>query len=252
MQEQATLVPLPAPSEEKLLLALVGLDVHKHTTAVAVARRAGLGEPLCVQEVGDIRNTAAAVKRLLEHLTKDFGPRLRFLYEAGPCGLGLLRKLRGLGFECEIVAPSLIPQASGERVKTDRRDAVKLTRLGAMGYLTPLRVPSVEQEAIRELVRFRADLHAQVSRQRTRITHFLLRYGHSWTRTKWSGPHRAWLKDLKFDQPAQQTAFRGHLDVLTDLDQRLEDAERDLRREAADWTLALVIASLRALLSLST
>jgi transposase len=106
----------------------VGLDVHKETIAVAVAE-ADKGE---VRFIGEIANTAQAVNKLIKQLRKD-GAQLSFCYEAGPCGYGLHRQLSDLGWECQVVAPSLIPKKAGDRVKTDRRDAVSLARLHRAG-----------------------------------------------------------------------------------------------------------------------
>ena len=124
----------------------VGLDVHKATIAVAVAR-AGRDE---VVYHGDIENTPKAVRKLVQRLSAT-GEVLNVCYEAGPCGYGLHRELTALGHECEVVAPSLIPRKAGDRLKTDRRDALMLARLHRAGELTPVWVPDQEQEAIRDL-----------------------------------------------------------------------------------------------------
>ena len=115
----------------------VGLDVHKDTIAVAVAE-AGLREE--VREHGKIPNTPAAIKALTEKVAGR-GRELRFCYEAGPCGYGIQRQLSASGHECAVVAPSLIPRKPGERIKTDRRDAINLARLHRAGEPTPVWVP---------------------------------------------------------------------------------------------------------------
>ncbi len=128
----------------------VGMDVHKATIAVTVAPSGG-GE---VRYVGEIENTPQAVAKLVKQLRKD-GADLKFCYEAGPCGYGLHRQLTELGWECQVVAPSLIPKKAGDRVKTDRRDSLLLARLHRAGELTAVWVPDGAQEALRDLTRAR-------------------------------------------------------------------------------------------------
>ena len=129
----------------------VGLDVHKDTIAVAVAEDGRGGE---IRFHGTIVNSAEAVLRLTKTLTKS-GHTPSFCYEAGPCGYGLYRHLTKLGFECAVVAPSLIPRKTGDRVKTDRRDAEMLARLWRAGELMAIWTHDEEQEAMRDLIRAR-------------------------------------------------------------------------------------------------
>jgi hypothetical protein len=132
-------------------ITYVGLDVHKDTIAVALAAGGLRGE---VREHGKIPNTPAALKALTAKLAPG-GRELRFCYEAGPCGYGIQRQLTGAGHECAVVAPSLIPRKPGERIKTDRRDAINLAKLHRAGELTPVWNPDQTHEAIRDLVRAR-------------------------------------------------------------------------------------------------
>ena len=135
--------------------AYIGLDVHKETIAVAVARAAGMLR----RSREEIANKPKTVAKLVERLNREFGGEvLLFCYEAGPCGYGLYRQLLELGHDCQVVAPSLIPKKPGERIKTDRRDACKLARTLRNGDLTAVWVPDEEQEAMRDLTRARDDL----------------------------------------------------------------------------------------------
>jgi len=131
----------------------VGLDVHKESIVVAVAEGGARGE---IGEYGRIANTPSALDRLARKLGGE-GVKLRFCYEAGPCGYGIQRQLSAGGHDCIVVAPSLIPKRAGERVKTDRRDAVSLARLDRAGELTAVWVPDPGHEAMRDLVRARLD-----------------------------------------------------------------------------------------------
>ena len=141
----------------------IGLDTHKESITVAYAE-AGRQEPL---DYGDISNTPEAVSKMVKKLCR--GGRVRFCYEAGPCGYGLYRQLRSLGYDCVVVAPSLIPRKAGCRVKTNRRDARSLARLDRSGELTAVWVPDESQEAIRDLVRCRKDFKEQERMVRQRL-----------------------------------------------------------------------------------
>jgi transposase len=160
----------------------VGMDVHKETIAVAIAKE-GREEPVYY---GEIRNNAEAIRKLVKRVASN-GERVSFSYEAGPCGYEVYRQLIALGQRCDVVAPSLIPKKSGDRVKTDRRDANTLTRLHRAGELTPVWVPDKEQEAIRDLTRAREDMKVMEGHAKQRLGAFLLRHGKRYPgRSKWT------------------------------------------------------------------
>jgi transposase len=151
-------------------ITYVGLDVHKEAIVVAVAAGGLRGE---VREYGRIANTPTALDRLLRKLGGD-GVKLRFCYEAGPCGYGIQRQVSATGHECIVVAPSLIPRRAGDRVKTDRRDAASLAKLHRAGELTAVWVPDIGHEAMRDLVRARLDAVHSLRRARQQLSGFLL------------------------------------------------------------------------------
>src|SRR3954470_5011620 len=173
----------------------IGLDVHKDTIAVALAE-AGLREE--VREHGKISNTPTALKALTEKLAGKKRD-LRFCYEAGPCGYGIQRQLSAMGHECSVVAPSLIPRKPGDRIKTDRRDAINLAKLHRAGELTPVWVPDQAHEAIRDLVRARQAAVRTLRQARQQLSGFLLRHGQHYHRPAWTLLHRRWLASLKFN-----------------------------------------------------
>ena|SRR5438105_1829531 len=147
-------------------ITYVGLDVHKDAVVVAIAEGGIRGE---VREYGRIAHTATALDRLIRKLG-DGGVRLRFCYEAGPCGYGIQRHVSTHGHECVVVAPSLIPRRAGDRVKTDRRDAASLARLHRAGELTAVWVPDPGHEAMRDLVRARLDAVHALRRARQQLS----------------------------------------------------------------------------------
>ena len=149
----------------------VGLDVHKEAIAVAVAEANG-GE---LRFVGEIVNTSEALQKLVGQLRKG-GAQLSFCYEAGPCGYGIYRQLSQQGLDCQAVAPSLIPRKAGDRVKTDRRDALSLARLHRAGELTAVWVPDGAQEALRDLTLTREDIKHLLLQSKQQLLAFLLRY----------------------------------------------------------------------------
>src|SRR5690242_9128616 len=156
-------------------ITYVGLDVHKKTVAVALAESDKRGE---VREHGQIANTPEALRKLTGKLACS-GREVRFCYEAGPCGYGIQRQLTAAGHSCVVVAPSLIPRRPGDRVKTDRRDAVNLAKLHRAGELTAVWVPDEAHEAMRDLVRGRLAGVRSLRQARQQLSGFLLRHGHS-------------------------------------------------------------------------
>jgi transposase len=226
--------------------AFIGLDVHKETIAVALALP-GWGEP---QYRGEIAHEPKAVRKWLDRLSAEFdGALLLFCYEAGPCGYGLYRQLVAAGHDCQVVAPSLIPKKAGERVKTDRRDALKLARLLRAGDLTAVWVPDTEQEAMRDLSRARDDMKSQERKARQQLNAFVLRQGHHWPRgkTRWTSAHFNWLESIRFEQPWLQVVLQEYIDAVKAATQRVEDLTDQLMRALSTWSLAPVVDALVAL-----
>ncbi len=220
----------------------VGLDVHKDTVAVALAWP-GRGEP---QYYAEIANTSKALKKLVSGLNElTGGAEILWCYEAGPCGYVIYRELLGMGQLCEVVAP---PEQ--QRVKTDRRDALKLARKLRAGELTRVWVPGVEQEAMRDFSRCREDFKAQQLKARQQLNAFVLRHGHHWARGKsrWTRAHWAWLEGLEFAHVWQHRVRVEYIEAVRAATERVEALERALLDEALpQWSLAPVVDSLIAL-----
>ena len=224
-------------------ITYVGLDVHKETIAVAVAEGSHRGE---VRDHGAIANTPAALKSLTTKLAAA-GRELRFCYEAGPCGYGIQRQLTAAGHECAVVAPSLIPRKPGDRVKTDRRDAINLARLHRAGELTAVWVPDEAHEAIRDLVRARQAAVRTLRQSRQQLSGFLLRHGHHYHRPAWTLMHRRWLSGLKFEHPAHHLVLEDCIAAVEAAAARRDRLEAHIEAMLQDWSLAPVVRGLQAL-----
>lgn len=226
--------------------AYIGLDVHKETIAVSVAY-AGRSKP---ESRGEIANRPSKIAKLVSRLNKEFeGEVLLFCYEAGPCGYVLYRQLLELGHDCQVVASSLIPKKPSDRVKTDKRDAIKLSQALRNGDLTAVWVPDNEQEAMRDLTRSRNDFKEQERKARQQLNAYVLRHGHAWPakKTRWGQPHYNWLEELKFDHEWQQVVLQEYIDAARAASQRVADATAQMERVLPQWSLAPVVDSLRAL-----
>ena len=164
------------------IITFVGLDVHKETITVALAENGRRGD---VREYGRVANTPEAVKGLLSKVKRP-GREVRFCYEAGPCGYGIQRQLTAAGEECVVIAPSLMPRKPGERIKTDRRDAISLAKLHRAGELTPVWVPDPAHEAMRDLTRARLAAVRALRQARQQLSGFLLRHGRHYGRPAWT------------------------------------------------------------------
>jgi len=224
-------------------IRFVGLDVHKRQTVVAIADGGRDGE---VRHYGAIETGRSAVGKLARQLARGGRP-LRFCYEAGPCGYGIHRWLTALGHECEVVAPSLIPSRPGERVRTDRRDAVKLARLHRAGELTSVWVPDPTHEAMRDLVRARAVAVSAVRRARQQLSGFLLRHDRIYSRKAWTGAHRRWLAELKFEHVAQRIVLEDYIDAVGAAERRRDGLTGQVRELLPSWSLAPFVEALQAL-----
>ena len=222
----------------------VGLDVDSQTLVVGVAEPSGE-----VRSLGSIPYTSEAVRRLV----KKLGPasRLRICYEAGPHGYGLYWELTALGVHCDVVAPTLVPVKSGDRVKTNRRDAEKLARCYRSGDLTPVWVPDAEHEALRDLVRAREAAKKDQLRARHRLGKFLLRRGLRAAAgvKNWTLKHLLWVRTLHFEHAAQEATFLDYLHEVEHAAERVARLEKaiDQAVEGLPQEMKAMVAGLQAL-----
>ena len=224
--------------------AYVGLDVHKDTIAVAVALP-GRGDPVYR---GEIKNQRKSLLRLIRALSPN-GEVVSLCDEAGSCGYGVYREIIETGHHCEVVAPSLIPRRTGERVKTDRRDALTLARLHRAGELRAVWVPDEEQEAMRDLTRAREDMKGIELKARQRLGAFLLRHGRVYRegKSRWTQRHFRWLEEQRFAHPVQQVVFQEYVDTVLEAQRRVAGLEGQMRAGLQEWSLRPVVEALMAL-----
>jgi len=184
----------------------VGLDVHARSV-VATGLDSATGQVFKTTLVPEHEAVIAWLRGLP-------GP-VAATYEAGPTGFGLYRAITAAGIRCEVVAPSKLTRPSGDRVKTDAKDALLLAQLLQVGQITGIRVPTVSEEAARDLVRSREDVRGDLMRARHRVSKLLLRHGHVYSGGRaWTGAHEAWLRRVRFDQPGTRAAYEADLEAV--------------------------------------
>ena len=242
---------------EKNNTIIVGMDVHKETISVAV-----LAPGKDRVDAFKIQNTPKEIEKMVKKvsglgeiqiaLKKE--EALHFVYEAGPCGYVIARQLKDLGYACSVIAPGLIPVRPTDRVKTDRRDAEKLARLFRADELTAIRIPEGAEEAARELVRAREDALTDQTRDRNRLTQFLLRQGRVYTDNTvlWGTKHWAWLKAQKFEFKALQQAFDAAYRAVEETSERLKDLSTQVEELAQNPAYKTPVSYLRCFKGINT
>lgn len=226
----------------------VGLDTSKLKISVAVADGERNGE---VRFYGDISAEPASVASMVSKLARR-GARLRFCYEAGPTGYDLYRQIISLGHECEVVAPSLVPKRPGDRVKTNRRDAVSLARLHRAGELTPVWVPDIVHEAMRDLVRAREGAIIALKKARQQLQSFLLRHGKIYRgQTSWTRAHTRWLAAQTFEHPVHHIVLAEYVQAIDEATVRLDRLGKQVAEVVASWSMAPVVEAYQAMRGIS-
>lgn len=227
---------------DKTITAFVGLDVHKDSIALAVALN-GRERP---RFVGTLGPTYGELSKALSRLGR--AEELQIVYEAGPCGYVLARQLRAHGYTCEVIAPSKMARRPGDRIKTDRRDALLLASAARAGELTSVLVPDERDEAVRDLTRAREDAVRAQLKARQQLKAMLLRHGHRYTgKTSWTAAHERFLANLQFTHPAQHIAFAEYRMAVSQAHERVERFTQALRGQLEHWRMRPVVEALMSL-----
>jgi transposase len=203
---------------------IIAFDQHATTTVAAVL--------LPGQRTPALHTLSSDVPTMLRFVARLRRDRVvQCCYEAGPCGFDLQRALATHDIPCAIIAPALIPRRSGDRVKTDRRDAGHLAVLYRAGALTAIHIPTELEEAVRDLLRCREDIRADLLRARHRLSHFLLRHGRRFTATKkaWTKRHAEWLQAQRWPLPALAQTHRAYVRAVDEGVARLQTVNLELR-----------------------
>ncbi len=222
----------------------IGLDVHQDTTVIAIAEKGREGE---VRLYGSISSDLQALEKVLRKLGGE-GVTLHVVYEAGPTGFVIYRRLQQLEIECAVVAPSKTPQEKGPRQKTDRRDALQLARLHRAGELTAINVPDAVDETIRDMTRARADAVDDLRRAKQRLKSFLLRHGYHYKgKANWSEAHQRYLRELVLPMPALKAVLEESLLAIDQATQRLARLDDLLAVQVPQWRMYPAVQALMCL-----
>jgi transposase len=221
----------------------VGLDVHARSVVAGVLDAVS-GE---LRSASVPASSAEAVAWLLQ-----LSQPVRVAYEAGPTGYGLARACAAAGIACTVAAPSKIPRAPGDRVKTDRRDAERLARLLRLGELVAVRVPEPHEEAARDLVRAREDARGDLMRARHRLSKLLLRHGLVYDASAWTLAHDAWLRGQRFERRALALAFDESYGAVLQVKMRRDALDRAIVELAGEAPFSDVVGRLVCLRGVST
>jgi transposase len=220
----------------------VGLDVHQKSIVAAYA--VGSGE---VEDLGDIGTRQCDLDRLCKRMQSK-ASRVRFVYEAGPCGYGVHRYLTSKGFDCTVCAPSKTARKPGDRVKTDQRDARKLVRSLRTNDLSAVHVPDAADEALRDLTRVWSAARLDLAKAKQRLKSFLLVHDVRYVgKANWGPAHRRWLAKFVFPQSNSQLAFQEHLRTIEDRLAQCDRLEALLREASLNWRFYPVIQAIQAL-----
>lgn len=226
----------------------IGLDVHKEKTSVAIADPGAKGE---IRPHGEVATTQIALDRLIRRIAKAKQisvSQISVCYEAGGCGMWIARMFMKMNVPCTVIAPSLIPTKSGDHVKTDKKDAIKLARLHRAGELVSVFVPNETDEAVRDLCRGRVDAIDDRRRAKTRLLALLRRLGFNYSgKTTWNEAHKRYLRELSLPFPAHRVILEELIGQIDQLDARIERYEKHMQQLYAGWRCKPIVDAVMGL-----
>ena len=227
-------------------ILFIGLDTHKEFNEVTYIEEHRGAQPV---HLGRVSSSKVAVQKLVRQFESKYsGATLHFVYEAGPCGYWIYRLITSLGHCCYVVAPSLIPKKPGEKIKTDKRDALKLAKLLKSEDLTPIYVPEPEDEAVRDLSRAREVAMKDLKDAKYQLKALLLRNNINYKGTaNWSQKHLRWLTEIVLPHPAQHIVLQEFLHTITERISRLERLDNELTHHVHQWRYYPVVKAIQAM-----
>jgi transposase len=229
-------------------ITYVAMDTHKKEHTVALLYPGG-------QEIVSltVKNNASEISKMVKKIIRKAPGEVWFCYEAGVCGFNLKRKIEALGCKCAVIAPSLTPKKPGERIKTDRRDALKLLAMFKAGLLTEVYAPDTQQEAARELTRLRQTARENLMRIRHQLLKFLTRHGYIYTEgNNWTGKHLRWLRSLEFEEPLLRDVFDSYFTQMQHCIQRLDHLDKQVEQLAESEPYKEVVGLLKCFHGIDT
>ena len=227
-------------------IAYVGIDYHLNSLSIAVI----VGGKKKVHETVRLKNDDKIIRKYMTKLSEQF--QIRACYEASTNGYCFQRKMRAWGYQCDIIAPSLIPRKAGDHRKNDFRDARDLAQNYAAGLLSTVHPPSEEEESVRSLIRCRLSFKEAVKKVKQQINSCLLGQDQHWKHSKWTHQHRKWLWELRMPKPYLQQVLEEHLAHLDYLETRLGYLDEQIEQIASRAPYAPAVKKLRALKGIQT
>ena len=228
-------------------LLYVGMDVHKESIAIAVLRDFSRNTEFERQ----IRNEPAQINKFFKRLL-DKGESMICCYEAGPTGFMLYRQLEEMGISCYVAAPALLPKKPGDRIKTDKRDAIMLAKVLRNQEVTPVHVPTRSDEAVRDYLRMCNDFRSDLKKQKQRLLQFLLRLGKKYDKGYWTGAHHQWLKSLRFDEEMHKITFMSYYTAILEQEAKILLIKEKIEEIAAESAYAEKVSKLRCFKGVET
>ena len=230
-------------------LIYVGMDVHKETIAIAIFRDNNRN----VEFEKTIRNEPGQIKRFFKRL-KDKEGNIISCYEAGPTGFTIYRQLEEMEITCLVAAPSQLPRKPGDRIKTDKRDAIMLAKVLRSQEIVPVYVPTRSDESVRDFLRMCNDIKTALKRQKQQLVLFLLRIGKKYETGKsyWTGSHRSWLKSLHFDEKMHQYTFEMRYNSILEQEAKLELLKDKIEEVSAEERYKEKVSKLRCFKGIDT
>ncbi len=229
-------------------ITYVAMDTHKKEHKVAL-RYPGQQEIVSLT----VKNNASEISKMVRTILRKAPGEVQFCYEAGVCGFNLKRKIEALGCKCAVIAPSLTPKKPGERIKTDRRDALKLLMLFKAGLLTEVHAPDTQQEAARELTRLRQTARENLMRIHHQLLKYLTRHGYIYTEgNHWTGKHLRWLRGLEFEESLLREVFDSYFTQMQHCMQRLDHLDKQVEQLAESEPYKVMVGLLKCFHGIDT